>query len=105
MAWVWLVVAGLLEIGWAVGLSASGGFTRPLPTLLTIVAMAASVGALGLALRTLPLGPSYAIWTAIGTIGTVLFGILVSGESASPAKLGAIGLILAGIAMLKLAGD
>lgn len=105
MAWAFLVVAGLLEVGWAVGLSATQGFTRPLPTILTLLAMGASFGALGLALRTLPLGPSYAIWTGIGTVGTVIFGIFFLGESAHPAKLGAIALIIAGIIALKWIGE
>jgi quaternary ammonium compound-resistance protein SugE len=102
MAWFLLFVAGLLEIGWAVGLRATDGFTRPLPTLLTIAAMIASIGALGLALRTLPLGTAYAIWTGIGTVGTVVFGIAFAGESASPMRLGAIAMIVLGIAALKL---
>ncbi|MCX5512309.1 quaternary ammonium compound-resistance protein SugE [Kaistia algarum] len=102
MAWFLLFVAGLLEIGWAVGLRATDGFSRPLPTLLTIAAMIASIGALGLALRTLPLGTAYAIWTGIGTVGTVIFGIAFAGESASPMRLGAIAMIVLGIAALKL---
>jgi quaternary ammonium compound-resistance protein SugE len=102
MAWVFLMLAGLLEIGWAVGLRASEGFTRPLPTLFTILAMIASLGALGLALRTLPLGTAYAIWTGIGTVGTVLFGILVAGEAATLPRLGAIAMIVGGIILLKL---
>lgn len=105
MAWAFLVMAGLLEIVWAVGLRATEGFTRPLPTLMTVAAMIASIGMLGLAMRTLPLGSSYAIWTGIGTVGTVIFGIAVAGESASPLRLGAIGLIMAGILALKFVGD
>jgi quaternary ammonium compound-resistance protein SugE len=102
MSWVYLVLAGLLEIGWAIGLKHTDGFTRPLPTVLTIAAMAVSIGLLGLALRTLPVGTGYAIWTGIGTVGTVLVGILLLGEAATPARLASIGLIVAGIAGLKL---
>ena len=105
MAWVLLLIAGLFEIGWAVGLRATDGFSRPLPTFLTVLAMVASIAALGLALRTLPLGTAYAIWTGIGTIGTVTFGILFAGESASPMRLGAIALIVLGIAALKLTAE
>lgn len=102
MSWVYLVLAGLLEIGWAIGLKHTEGFTRPLPTVLTIAAMAVSIGLLGLALRTLPVGTGYAIWTGIGTVGTVLVGILLLGEAATPARLASVGLIVAGIAGLKL---
>lgn len=105
MAWVYLLVAGLLEVGWAVGLRATEGFTRPIPTILTALTMVASLGALGLALRTLPLGTAYAIWTGIGTVGTVIFGIVIMGESANPLRLGAIALIITGIIGLKLIGD
>ncbi|MBN9017397.1 MAG: quaternary ammonium compound efflux SMR transporter SugE [Rhizobiales bacterium] len=105
MAWLLLVVAGLFEIGWAVGLRTTEGFTRPIPTILTVLAMIASVAALGLALRSLPLGTAYAVWTGIGTVGTVAFGILYWGESASPARLGAIALIIIGITALKLTAD
>ena len=102
MSWVYLVLAGLLEIGWAIGLKHTDGFTRPMPTFLTVAAMAVSIWLLGLALRTLPVGTAYAIWTGIGTVGTVLFGLLVLGEAATPARLASIGLIVAGIAGLKL---
>lgn len=105
MAWLLLLVAGLFEIGWAVGLRATDGFSRPLPTFFTIVAMIASIGALGLALRTLPLGTAYAVWTGIGTIGTVAFGMVFAGESASPMRLGAIAMIVLGIAALKLTAE
>jgi quaternary ammonium compound-resistance protein SugE len=100
-----LFVAGLFEIGWAVGLRATDGFSRPLPTFLTILAMIASIAALGLALRTLPLGTAYAIWTGIGTVGTVVFGMVFAGESASPVRLGAIAMIVLGIAALKLTAE
>lgn len=102
MAWVTLFLAGLLEIGWAVGLKYTEGFTRPLPTALTLASMAASVGMLGLALKALPLGTAYAIWTGIGTIGTALLGIALFGETASAARLACIALIVAGIVGLKL---
>ncbi|MDQ0440159.1 quaternary ammonium compound-resistance protein SugE [Kaistia dalseonensis] len=105
MAWVYLALAGLFEIGWAVGLRATEGFSRPVPVALTLIAMVLSLGALGLALRTLPLGTAYAIWTGIGTVGTVIFGVIVAGESVSPIRLGAIALIVIGIAGLKLAGE
>ncbi|HET7412981.1 MAG TPA: quaternary ammonium compound efflux SMR transporter SugE [Pararhizobium sp.] len=102
MNWIVLVIAGLFETGWAVGLKYTDGFTRPLPTILTVVSMVLSLGLLGLALRNLPLGTAYAVWTGIGTIGTVIFGILVFGESAGAARLFSVALIVAGIAGLKL---
>lgn len=102
MTWIILVLAGLLEVAWAVGLKYTEGFSRPLPTALTLAAMAASVGLLGLALRHLPLGTAYAIWTGIGTVGTVIFGIAVLGEAASPLRLLCIGMIVGGIVGLKL---
>jgi quaternary ammonium compound-resistance protein SugE len=102
MAWLVLFLAGLLEIGWAVGLKFTEGFTRPLPTVLTVVSMVASMALLGLAVRTLPLGTAYAIWTGIGTLGTVILGIVLFGENASVAQLACIGLIVIGIAGLKL---
>ncbi|HAT29989.1 MAG TPA: quaternary ammonium compound-resistance protein SugE [Janthinobacterium sp.] len=102
MTWIILVVAGLLEIGWAVGLKYSAGFTRPLPSVLTAISMLGSVAMLGLALRTLPLGTAYAIWTGIGTVGTAIFGIMVLGEPAGAARLACIALITAGILGLKL---
>ncbi len=102
MNWFILLVAGLLEVGWAVGLKYSAGFTRPWPSALTALAMLGSVLLLGLALRSLPLGTAYAVWTGIGTVGTALFGMLVLGEPASAARLLCIVLIVAGIAGLKL---
>lgn len=102
MAWFVLFVAGLLEVGWAVGLKYTEGFTRPLPTALTVLSMAASLALLGLALRTLPLGTAYAIWTGIGTIGTAVLGIALFSEPADAARLGCIALIVAGIVGLKL---
>lgn len=102
MAWFILLLAGLLEIGWAVGLKYTDGFTRPLPTALTLLSMVASVGLLGLALRALPLGTAYAVWTGIGTVGTALLGIVLFGDPATAARLLCIGLIVAGILGLKL---
>ncbi|PIK73321.1 quaternary ammonium compound efflux SMR transporter SugE [Methylobacterium frigidaeris] len=102
MAWILLLVAGLLEIGWAIGLKYTDGFTRPLPSFLTGLSMVASVVLLGLALRTLPVGTAYAVWTGIGTVGTALLGIALFGEPATAARLACIGLIVAGILGLKL---
>ena len=102
MAWVVLFVAGLLEIVWAVGLKTTEGFTRFWPTLVTVTAMVASMGLLGLAVRTLPIGTAYAVWTGIGTVGTVLIGIFWLGEPATAMRLACIGLIVAGIVGLKM---
>jgi quaternary ammonium compound-resistance protein SugE len=102
MAWILLALAGLFEVGWAVGLKYTEGFTRLGPTLWTAGAMLLSLTLLGLALRTLPLGTAYAIWTGIGTIGTALLGIWLFGEPATALRLLCIGLILAGIVGLKL---
>ena len=102
MAWGILFLAGLFEVGGAIGLKQTDGFTRLVPTLLTLAAMAASLGLLGLALKSLPLGTAYAVWTGIGTVGTVLLGILLYGESADALRLGCIALIMAGIVGLKL---
>jgi len=103
MAWLYLFVAGLFEIGWAVGLKYTDGFTRPVPSVLTLASMAASVLLLAIALRTLPLGTGYAVWTGIGAIGTVIFGIVYFGESTDLLRLGSIALILVGLVGLKLA--
>lgn len=102
MSWLLLFLAGLFEIGWAIGLKYTEGFSKPLPTILTIAAMVASIVLLGMALRTLPLGTAYAIWTGIGTVGTVILGIVLFAEPATALRLGCIGLIVAGIAGLKL---
>ena len=102
MAWIILVIAGLLEIGWAVGLKYTEGFTRLLPSIGTILAMVVSLALLGIAVRTLPLGTAYAVWTGIGTVGTVIVGILVLGEPASFVRLFCVFLIVAGIVGLKL---
>jgi quaternary ammonium compound-resistance protein SugE len=103
MPWLILVLAGLLETVWAVGLKFTDGFTRPAPTALTVTALIASVWLLALAMRSLPLGTAYAVWTGIGTIGTVIVGILRFGESASLFRLACIGLIVAGLVGLKFA--
>lgn len=102
MAWIYLFVAGLFEVGWAVGLKYTEGFTRPMPTVLTLLSMVASIALLGLALRVLPLGTAYAVWTGIGTIGTVFLGIWLFAEPADALRLACIGLIVAGIFGLKL---
>ncbi len=102
MGWLWLFMAGLFEIGWAVGLKYTDGFSRWLPTALTLAAMVVSVALLGLALKTLPLGSAYAVWTGIGSVGTVILGIMLFGEPATAVRLGCIGLILAGIVGLEL---
>ncbi len=102
MSWTILTLAGLFEVGWAVGLKYTNGFTRLVPSLLTALSMIASLGLLGLALRTLPLGTAYAVWTGIGTIGTALLGILLLGEPATVARLLCILLIVAGIIGLKV---
>ena len=101
MAWLLLLIAGLLEVGWAVGLKYTEGFTRLVPSVLTLVSMAASVGMLGLALKTLPIGTAYAVWTGIGAVGTAILGIALFGDPAGFARLACIGLIVAGIAGLK----
>lgn len=102
MAWVVLVVAGLLEVGWAVGLKYAEGFTRLWPSVATVVALAASMGLLAFALRTLPIGTAYAVWTGIGTVGTAILGIVLFREPATAMRLVCIGLIVAGIVGLKL---
>lgn len=102
MHWIVLFLAGLLEVVWAVGLKYTEGFTRLLPSAATLAAMAGSVLLLGLALRSLPLGTAYAVWTGIGTVGTVIWGIAVLGEPASVARLVCIAMIVSGIAGLKL---
>ena len=102
MPWLVLFSAGLFEIGWAVGLKYTDGFTRLWPTLGTIASMGVSIALLGFALRDLPLGTAYAVWTGVGTIGTVILGIALFGESADVMRITCIGLIVAGIVGLKL---
>jgi quaternary ammonium compound-resistance protein SugE len=103
MPWLILVVAGLLEIGWAVGLKQSNGLTRPGPAIATVAAMVASMWLLAIAVRGLPVGTAYAVWTGIGTVGTAVIGFALLGEPATLARLVCIGLIVAGIVGLKLA--
>ena len=102
MAWVVLIIAGLFEIGWAVGLKYTDGFTRLYPTLATAASMVVSLGLLGLALKTLPVGTAYAVWTGVGSVGTAVLGILLFGEAATAARLACIGMIVGGIIGLKL---
>ena len=101
MAWVTLVIAGFLEIGWAVGLKYTNGFTRLWPTVGTAVALVASMVLLGLAVRTLPLGTAYAVWTGIGTVGTAILGMVLLGEPVTMLRVVFIGLIVCGILGLK----
>ena len=101
LAWALLVVAGLFETGWAVGLKYTVGFTRPLPTMLTVAAMAISMGLLGLVARQLPIGTAYAVWTGIGAVGTALVGIWLFGETATALRLVCLALIVAGVLGLK----
>ena len=103
MAWAVLFVAGLFEVGWALGLKYAEGFTRLWPSVFTVVSLVASMALLGVSLRTLPLGTAYAVWTGIGTIGTVVLGIVLFREPATALRLACIGLIVAGILGLKLA--
>lgn len=101
-SWLLLGLAGLFEVGWAVGLKYSDGFTKPVPAVATIVALVISMTLLGLSLKDLPLGSAYAIWTGIGTLGTFILGILLFGDAASVARMIFAGFILAGIVGLKL---
>jgi quaternary ammonium compound-resistance protein SugE len=105
VAWAYLALAGLFEIGWAIGLKYTDGFTRIVPSVLTLISMVVSVFLLGFALKTLPVGTGYAVWTGIGTVGTALLGIYLLGEPATATRLICIGLIVAGILGLKLASD
>ena len=102
MSWIILFFAGLFEVGWAVGLKYTDGFSRPLPTALTIAAMAISLGLLGLAMKELPLGTAYAIWTGVGAVGTVIAGIILFGESMALFRLASVALINAGLVGLKI---
>jgi quaternary ammonium compound-resistance protein SugE len=102
MAWFMLFVAGLMEVGWAIGLKYTEGFTRLVPSVLTLAAMLISIVLLGLALKTLPVGTAYAVWTGIGAVGTAILGIVLLGDPATAARLASIGLIVAGIVGLKL---
>jgi quaternary ammonium compound-resistance protein SugE len=102
LAWLYLFVAGLFEVGWAIGLKYTDGFSRPVPTLLTVASMVISLGLLGLALKTLPVGTAYAIWTGVGALGTAILGIVLFGEPATALRLACLGLIVSGIVGLKL---
>lgn len=102
MAWGWLTLAGILEVVWAIGLKYTEGFTRLLPSIVTAAAMVASVYFLSLALRTIPIGTGYAVWTGIGAVGVAIFGMVFFGEPANMLRVGSILLIVGGIAGLKL---
>ena len=103
MAWLFLFVAGLFEVGWAIGLKYTDGFSRLVPTVWTLASMLASIVLLGMALKTLPVGTGYAVWTGIGAVGTAILGIYLLGEPATPMRIASIMLIVAGIIGLKLA--
>jgi len=103
VAWILLVVAGLLEVGWAIGLKHTQGFTRLWPSALTLAAMIASVVLLGAAMKSLPVGTSYAVWVGVGAVGTAILGIVLFGEPANTGRLVSLALIVAGIIGLKLA--
>jgi quaternary ammonium compound-resistance protein SugE len=103
MPWMLLALAGLFEIGWAVGLKYTDGFTKPLPTVLTAASMVISIVLLGLAVKTLPIGTAYAVWTGIGTVGTVILSIFLFAEPVTAIRLGCISLIVVGILGLKFA--
>ncbi len=102
MSWIWLCIAGMFEICWAVGMKYSHGFTRLYPSIFTAVTMFASLGCLALAMRTLPLGTAYAVWTGIGTVGTVIVGMIFFGESTAILRILCLLLIVSGIVGLKL---
>lgn len=105
MSWIILFFAGLFEVGWAIGLKYTDGFTRPLPTVLTVAAMAVSLGLLGLAMKELPLGTAYAIWTGVGAVGTVVAGIILFGESMALMRLASVALIIIGLVGLKVSAS
>lgn len=102
MSWIILIIAGLFEIGWAIGLKYTHGFTRLWPTVGTVTAMVISIGLLGLAMRDLPVGTAYAVWTGVGAVGTVILGIVLFGDPSNAGRLICVGLIVAGILGLKL---
>lgn len=103
MNWAILVIAGLFEVGWAIGLKYTEGFTRLWPTVGTVLAMVISLGLLGIAMKSLPVGTAYAVWVGVGAVGTAILGIVLFEEQANPARLLSLALILAGIVGLKLA--
>lgn len=102
MAWLYLLIAGLLEVAWAIGLKYTDGFTRLVPSIVTLASMGASLLFLGLALKTLPVGTAYAVWTGIGAVGVAVLGIILFAEPANALRLGSIALIVGGIVGLKL---
>lgn len=102
MPWLILVLAGLFEVGWAIGLKYTNGFTRILPTAGTVLAMIISLGLLGLAMKSLPVGTSYAVWVGVGAVGTAILGIVLLGEPANAGRIVSLALIVAGIIGLKL---
>jgi quaternary ammonium compound-resistance protein SugE len=102
VAWIILLIAGLFEVGWAVGLKFTEGFTKPIPILLTAISLILSMGLLGWSVKTLPLGTAYAVWTGVGAVGTAIVGILLFKEPATAARLACLGLIVAGILGLKV---
>lgn len=102
MAWVYLIVAGLLETGWAIGLKYTDGFRRPVPTILTVLGIAASMILLGLAARTIPIGTAYAIWVGIGAVGAVVLGIILFDEPRDLARMAFVGLLIVSLIGLKL---
>ena len=102
MAWVLVGLAGLAEMAWVIGLKYSDGFSKPIPSLITVIALAVSMLLLGWAVKTLPIGAAYAVWTGIGAAGAAIAGLILFGESANPARLFCIVLIVAGVAGLKL---
>jgi quaternary ammonium compound-resistance protein SugE len=102
MAWIWLTVAGLLEVVWAVGLKYTEGFTRLLPSAVTVAAMLASVYCLAIAVRAIPIGTGYAVWTGIGAVGVAILGMVLFGEPRSLLRIGSIALIVTGIVGLKV---
>jgi quaternary ammonium compound-resistance protein SugE len=103
MAWLLLIIAGLLEVGWAIGLKYTEGFTRVWPSVFTLGAMVLSVVLLGVAMKSLPVGTSYAVWVGVGAVGTAILGMVLFGEPATTGRLASLGLIVAGIVGLKLA--
>jgi len=103
MAWLILIVAGLFEVGWAIGLKYTEGFTRLWPTIWTAVAIVASLWLLGMAMKSLPVGTAYSVWVGVGAVGTVVVGIVLLGEPANPGRLISVALIIVGVISLKLA--
>lgn len=103
MAWILLFLAGLFEVAWAIGLKYTEGFTRPIPSALTLAAMVASVVLLGIAMKSLPVGTAYAVWVGVGAVGTAILGIVLFAEPATAGRLLSLALIVAGIVGLKLA--